>query len=86
MAARLRVVEAGVIRIEFPDSSKMLTPQEPSLLVFRGSVTHFPPRCHIQIVSAWSGRSDAELLVLEDPDAFAELYDRHVNQIPRGRV
>jgi RNA polymerase sigma-70 factor (ECF subfamily) len=32
-------------------------------------------------VSAWSERSDAELLVLDDPDAFAELYDRHVRQI-----
>ena len=34
-------------------------------------------------------RSDAELLVLNDPDAFAELYDRHVRQIlawSRGRV
>jgi RNA polymerase sigma-70 factor, ECF subfamily len=47
----------------------------------RGGVTHFPPRCHIQIVRAWSGRSDAELLALEDPDAFAELYDRYVSQI-----
>jgi RNA polymerase sigma-70 factor (ECF subfamily) len=32
-------------------------------------------------VSAWSGASDAELLVQEDPDAFAELYDRHVRQV-----
>jgi RNA polymerase sigma-70 factor (ECF subfamily) len=26
-------------------------------------------------------RSDAELLVLNDPDAFAEFYDRHVSRI-----
>jgi RNA polymerase sigma-70 factor (ECF subfamily) len=32
-------------------------------------------------VSAWTEQSDAELLALEDPDAFAELYDRHVGQI-----
>jgi len=44
-------------------------------------VTHSPLSCHIQSVSAWTERSDAELLVLDDPDAFAELYDRHVGQI-----
>ena len=44
-------------------------------------MTHFPPSCHIQIVSAWTELSDAELLVLDDPDAFAELFDRHVGQI-----
>jgi RNA polymerase sigma factor (sigma-70 family) len=44
-------------------------------------VTRFPLRCHIKIVSAWTEQSDAELLVLDDPDAFAELYDRHVGQI-----
>jgi RNA polymerase sigma-70 factor (ECF subfamily) len=44
-------------------------------------VTHFPLSCHIQIVSTWTEQSDAELLVLDDPDAFAELYDRHVGQI-----
>jgi len=44
-------------------------------------VTHFPLSCHIQSVSAWREQSDAELLVLGDPDAFAELYDRHVGQI-----
>jgi len=44
-------------------------------------VTHFPLSCHIQIVSAWTEQSDAELLVQEDPDAFAELYDRHAGQI-----
>jgi RNA polymerase sigma-70 factor (ECF subfamily) len=32
-------------------------------------------------VRAWTEQSDAELLVLDDPDAFAELYDRHVCQI-----
>jgi RNA polymerase sigma-70 factor (ECF subfamily) len=32
-------------------------------------------------VSAWTELSDAELLVLDDPDAFAELFDRHVGQI-----
>jgi RNA polymerase sigma-70 factor (ECF subfamily) len=32
-------------------------------------------------MSAWSGHSDAELLILDDPDAFAEFYDRHVGQI-----
>jgi RNA polymerase sigma-70 factor (ECF subfamily) len=32
-------------------------------------------------VSAWTEQSDAELLVLDDPDAFAELYDRHVGRI-----
>jgi len=32
-------------------------------------------------VSAWKELPDAELLVLEDPDAFAELYDRHAGQI-----
>jgi len=44
-------------------------------------VTHLPLSCHIQIVSAWTEQSDAELLVQEDPDAFAELYDRHAGQI-----
>jgi RNA polymerase sigma factor (sigma-70 family) len=44
-------------------------------------VTHFSLCCHIQSVSAWTEQSDAELLVLNDPDAFAELYDRHVGQI-----
>lgn len=44
-------------------------------------MTHFPLSCHIQIVSTWTEQSDAELLVLDDPDAFAELYDRHVGQI-----
>jgi len=44
-------------------------------------VTHFPLSCHIQNVSAWKELPDAELLVLEDPDAFAELYDRHAGQI-----
>jgi len=44
-------------------------------------VTHFPANCHIPIVSAWTEQSDAELLVQEDPDAFAELYDRHAGQI-----
>ncbi len=44
-------------------------------------MTHFPLSCHIQIVSAWTEQSDAELLVVDDPDAFAELYDRHVGQI-----
>ena len=44
-------------------------------------MTHIRPRCHIQNVSAWREQSDAELLVLDDPDAFAELYDRHVGQI-----
>ena len=47
----------------------------------RGDVTHIPLSCHIQIVSARTKPSDAELLVLDDPDAFAELYDRHVAQI-----
>ena len=46
-----------------------------------GDVTHLPLSCHIQIVSAWTEQSDAELLVQEDPDAFAELYDRHAGQI-----
>ena len=32
-------------------------------------------------MSAWTEQSDAELLALDDPDAFAELYDRHVGQI-----
>ncbi len=32
-------------------------------------------------MSAWTEQSDAELLLLDDPDAFAELYDRHVGQI-----
>ena len=44
-------------------------------------MTHFPLSRHIQIVSAWTEQSDAELLVQEDPDAFAELYDRHAGQI-----
>jgi RNA polymerase sigma factor (sigma-70 family) len=44
-------------------------------------VTHFPLSRHIQSVRAWTEQSDAELLVLDDPDAFAELYDRHVGQI-----
>ena len=44
-------------------------------------MTHFPLSCHIQSVSTWTERSDAELLVLGDPDAFAELYDRHVSRI-----
>jgi RNA polymerase sigma factor (sigma-70 family) len=44
-------------------------------------VTHFPLSRHIQTVSVWTERSDAELLVLDDPDAFTELYDRHVGQI-----
>jgi RNA polymerase sigma-70 factor (ECF subfamily) len=32
-------------------------------------------------VSEWTEQSDAELLLLDDPDAFAELYDRHVGRI-----
>ena len=44
-------------------------------------VTHFQPRCHIDVVSSWSEQSDAALLGLDDPDAFAELYDRHVGRI-----
>ena len=44
-------------------------------------MTHFPLSGHIQIVSTWTEQSDAELLVQEDPDAFAELYDRHARQI-----
>ena len=44
-------------------------------------MTHLPLSCHIQIVSAWTEQSDAQLLVQEDPDAFAELYDRHAGQI-----
>ena len=44
-------------------------------------MTHFPLSRHKQIVSAWTELSDAELLVLDDPDAFAELFDRHVRQI-----
>ena len=44
-------------------------------------MTHSPLSRHIQSVKAWSERSDAELLILDDPDAFAELYDRHVGQI-----
>ena len=44
-------------------------------------MTHFPLSCHIQSVSTWTEQSDAELLILDDPDAFAELYDRHVGQI-----
>ena len=43
-------------------------------------MARFPLRCHIYIVSAWTEHSDAELLVLDDPDAFAELYDRHVGR------
>ena len=44
-------------------------------------MTHLPLSCHIQIVSAWSEQSDAQLLVLDDPDAFAEIYDRHVSRV-----
>ena len=44
-------------------------------------MTHFPLSSHIQSVSVWTEQSDAELLALDDPDAFAELYDRHVGQI-----
>ena len=44
-------------------------------------MTHFPLSGHIQSVNRWTDQSDAELLVLDDPDAFAELYDRHVGQI-----
>jgi RNA polymerase sigma factor (sigma-70 family) len=44
-------------------------------------VTHFPLSGHIQIVSAGTELSDAELLALDDPDAFAELFDRHVGRI-----
>lgn len=44
-------------------------------------MTHFPLSRHIHSVNAWTEQSDAELLVLDDPDAFAELYDRHVGQI-----
>jgi RNA polymerase sigma factor (sigma-70 family) len=44
-------------------------------------VTHFALSCHIQIVSTWTEQSDAELLTLDHPDAFAELYDRHVGKI-----
>jgi len=29
----------------------------------------------------WTEQSDAELLGLDDPDSFAEFYDRHVSQI-----
>ena len=32
-------------------------------------------------MSSWSEQSDAALLGLDDPDAFAELYDRHVRAI-----
>jgi RNA polymerase sigma-70 factor (ECF subfamily) len=32
-------------------------------------------------VSSWCEQSDAALLGLDDPDAFAELYDRHVRAI-----
>jgi RNA polymerase sigma-70 factor (ECF subfamily) len=32
-------------------------------------------------VSSWSEETDAALLGLDDPDAFAELYDRHVGRI-----
>ena len=52
-------------------------------------MTHFPLSGHIQSVNSWTDQSDAELLVLDDPDAFAELYDRHVGQIlawSRARV
>ena len=44
-------------------------------------MTHFPLSCHIPSVSTWTEQSDAELLALDDPDAFAELYDRHVGKI-----
>lgn len=44
-------------------------------------MTHIRLSRHIQTVSVWTEQSDAELLVLDDPDAFAELYDRHVGQI-----
>jgi RNA polymerase sigma-70 factor (ECF subfamily) len=44
-------------------------------------VTHFRLNCHIQVVSVWTEQSDADLLGLDDPDAFAELYDRHVGRI-----
>ena len=44
-------------------------------------MTHFPLSSHIQSVRARTEQSDAELLVLDDPDAFAELYDRHVGRI-----
>lgn len=44
-------------------------------------MTRFQLNFHIQIVSAWSEQSDAQLLALEDPDAFAEIYDRHVGRI-----
>ena len=52
-------------------------------------MTHLPLCGHIQSVSRWTEQSDAELLVADDPDAFAELYDRHVGQIlawSRARV
>ena len=32
-------------------------------------------------MGAWRELSDAELLVLDDPDAFAALFDRHVGKI-----
>ena len=32
-------------------------------------------------MSSWSEQTDAALLGLDDPDAFAELYDRHVRAI-----
>jgi RNA polymerase sigma-70 factor (ECF subfamily) len=32
-------------------------------------------------MSSWSEETDARLLGLDDPDAFAELYDRHVSRI-----
>lgn len=48
---------------------------------FSPDVTHFPPSCHIRVVTSWSEQTDARLLGLEDPDAFAELYDRHVGRI-----
>jgi RNA polymerase sigma-70 factor, ECF subfamily len=44
-------------------------------------VTHSALSCHIQSVSTWTEQSDTELLGLDDPDAFAELYDRHVGKI-----
>jgi RNA polymerase sigma-70 factor (ECF subfamily) len=44
-------------------------------------VTHFRASCHIRVVSSWSEQTDAALLGLDDPDAFAELYDRHVRAI-----
>ena len=32
-------------------------------------------------MSVWTEQSDAELLVLDDPDAFAEIFDRHAGKI-----